>query len=164
MIKKIMIMLGPNGEPTSVIVPFKFRSGIMKMDISDATGHQTFSHQDDKGTWRHWHIPTLQDLCEKGKAEKITLGVDRQHALFMVNNNGIEKDHVFRLPMERLKNPGIAVYFETDDTWVIVDGNHRYVRAFLEGWKEMPFYKVSEKTARYAQLELPDDLAKVVCR
>lgn len=156
-----------------VYIPFKYRPGFFHVTVDGTFRResQVFSFQprneqnQNSGPMVHIAVPVLQrliDVAPEG-TERRTFQIRQQDALHVMSNNGVEKPHLDRLTQEYLEHPGILVDW-SDGTSTIIDGNHRYVKRWLMGMREMDFWVVSELQARIAMIDFPDELAPAEVR
>lgn len=73
-------------------------------------------------------------LCKFGEVH-----VTKDDAEFIRKSNGLEQSRLDRLPMEALKLPILFVLYpdKGTDYTVLVDGTHRYVKAYEAGLKTL---------------------------
>jgi len=64
--------------------------------------------------------------------------VDPAHAKMLFKDAGIEKHRLYRLTIDNLARQPILIARLPDETCVIIDGNHHYVRAFQLGVEGLP--------------------------
>jgi predicted protein tyrosine phosphatase len=116
---------------------------------------QIFSHRDDDGTTRHFHIIALKATIQAGNAVLAELPVDAQQVAFTTANRSLDETHIKeRISDEYLNEPGIICLF-ADDSHLIVDGNHRYVKRARLGLPTMLFWMLSELQWRQSLLIVP---------
>ena len=108
---------------------------------------QVFSHVDPRGVTRHFHIYTLEQFIQRNFAlcldEWVSL-VPLQTAM-ICKTREIDPNTIEMIPAaSKISDPGIAVRFKKDNTTLIVDGNHRWVRRFMRGYQDMQFVVIPE--------------------
>lgn len=139
------------------LVPYLYDEGYLEMRRENAFG-QVFSHiESDTGLQRHYDVNKLMKIAIENFTTidigQITLLADK--VLFIRTHSGIEQARLERLTPSDLEIPGLIVHL-SDETDIIVDGNHRAVRRFELGLKTMNFLVLSEAQAKPALLALPE--------
>jgi len=99
----------------------------------------TFTHEDD--STKELTTFAVERIAEYIKSnsglQKYRIPVDLVHAEFIARNRGIEKHRLVRLlALDASEVNPIIVLAMPDGTHLIVDGNHRYLRAAL---REEPY-------------------------
>lgn len=151
-------------DPPRILVPW------VHPELNDSPGlvftgspsdGQVFTHVDLEGHMRSWHIPRLIQLIatKPEKYEPLHVSVNAEQAAYLVSNNGIELDHLDRLMPAQLNMPGILIHFPDEGTDIFVDGNHRYVRLMRDGITEMKCWRVTERQAMPALIDLPSEMS-----
>lgn len=116
-----------------------------------------FSWVDDAGKYHCWMTDRMNRYAESHMEPDI-IEVDYDYALWAMVHNGIERHRVDRLtPQVLAQKPIINVQFE-DGSYKLVDGNHRYVKAMLLGWKEIRSYLFNVEQGNMFKLDIPDHL------
>lgn len=142
-------------------LPFIHRIGGVWIEMDRPRyGDQIYSHCSlPEHEWRHYHISTLKNLIRRGgvPSRKIGVALLPDQVEHVRQRHGIEPDHLQRLTREQLREPGIMVMLP-DESMILVDGNHRYVRRFELGMPKMWFWVVTEESAKQALVALPPDL------
>lgn len=118
---------------------------------------QIFSHVDpDNGRTRHFHIPKLRSSIKQTPVTLESFECLPEQARFVQTNHCIDEAHLERLSAESdyLDQPGIICVFP-DQTQLIVDGNHRYIKRTRLGKATMEFWMVPERMWRRSLLRLP---------
>jgi hypothetical protein len=77
--------------------------------------------------------------------------------------HGIEDNHINSISNTRAEEPGIMINFP-DKTNVIADGNHRLIKRWELGYREMDFINFTEEEARLAELVIPKDIGESLAR
>ena len=146
------------------MLPYKHRVGGMVCSSTPDHSQQVFSHRSDSdGIVRHWDVSLLHEFCRctgRGHStpHKTKIRIKQEQARFLLQYSGVEQPHLIRLSADRLREPGILVMLP-DDTGIIVDGNHRYVRRWQLGFRSMLFFVFTLEQAALAELAIPEDLA-----
>lgn len=120
------------------------------MEMKDcAMTDEIFSFQGDDGINFVWNTTKLYEAVAAGKvkAEKVLIPVDSNLATHVASRNGVNIAHAMSISKDRLSVPLLAVEMP-DKTSILIDGNHRVVRAWTEGVGELPGYVVSYEDAR----------------
>jgi hypothetical protein len=141
-----------------VFLPFTHRPGGVLVSASPVdfdTNDQVFSHRGTDGTCRSYHIASLQAFT--GIAERITIALTQSDVYVVIRQYGIEIEHLERIQPTQLRQPGLMVSFD-DGTDLIVDGNHRLVKRYQTGLREMYFFRFTEEQAKQAMIDVPDEL------
>lgn len=119
------------------------------MEMKDcAMTDEIFSFQGDDGIDYVWNTTKLYEAAVAGKvkAEKVLIPVDSSLATHVAARNGVNITHAMSISKDRLSVPLLAIEM-SDKTSILVDGNHRVVRAFTEGITELPGYVVAYEDA-----------------
>ncbi len=114
---------------------------------------QIFSHTSLDGTVRHYDINKLERMVKELNIPDRLISVDEDHTIFVIQNRGVELEHLDRISIERLKDPGIMIDFGEDQ--LLADGSHRYVKLYSMGMDSMLVYWFTEEQAKKALLDLP---------
>ena len=132
-------------------ISFRHKPGFVTVDLAKGLDpdDQIFSHEDDAGVIRHFHIRTLQALATSDLL--VTRPCDPEIANFIsIHHNVTNLSRVaFRCHL-----PGLLCAFD-DGTDLIVDGNHRYVWRTMHKMLTMQFYRLPESIWRQSLLILP---------
>lgn len=127
-------------------------------------GDTMFTMFDDKtGEQTDFAVERLRSFCEANLPVRI-LAVTKEHAHHIMLNRGIEQHRLDRLTVEACVTPLIFCHFNKDDSWMLVDGSHRYVKiALAYGGEECMTYMVEEEqwrpfTVKGARKRDPDEL------
>jgi hypothetical protein len=143
-------------------VPYMDGSGDLEIDLSriDYT-KQVFSHLDDDGVQRHFDINKLYRIAAANPTSfpKLAMPITDQQAAHIMRYNGIEQSRVRAITPKRAIEPGLVLQLD-DNTHILLDGNHRYVKRYSMGRSHMRFYVFTEAEARPAMLLIPDDVGK----
>jgi hypothetical protein len=100
-------------------------------------------------------VPKLAQLRaeQPGAWETIEIPVVASDAAMIATQRGIEVAHLNRLRSHQLDEPGLAVFLE-DGSFLIVDGNHRYVKRANIGRAGMRFHVCRPPTWRAALIDI----------
>ena len=90
---------------------------------------EIFSHIDDgDGKTRHFNATAMiEAVTTTPGVQAITVGIDDAFAAYMLKARGIELPRLASIDDRRLEVPLIAVTWY-DESVLIVDGHHRYVK------------------------------------
>jgi hypothetical protein len=144
----------------ALFIPYLYAKGGVWVSSQRDPTNQVFNHKDLAGVWRHYHINTLKFIVSdpRTRAKAVEIGLEAHNIQHVMETSGIEVEHFDRITPEFLEQPGIVVHFPTEDSHLVVDGNHRYVRRFQLGYPTMKFWQLSEEQANGALLDLPPGL------
>lgn len=81
----------------------------------------------------------ITQWATKGLGLRLNDKEHRPHSLFV----GINYDHLDKIEEKRLNKPGIIV--NTKFGGLVIDGNHRVAKKFMNGETKMMFYVLEEK-------------------
>jgi hypothetical protein len=86
-------------------------------------------------------IPRLVELREQHPEhwELVDVPIDAEAATTIFNRSGLSAERLRDMMPERLAEPGIGVFME-DGSFLVVDGNHRFFRAYTDDWNMMQFH------------------------
>ena len=98
---------------------------------------QIFTHEVD-GKVRHFNATKMYDwaVANPENVDKVLFPLDAAHVEFIKNNAGVEEAKIDRLAYPWLGMPIVAIEFEPGFI-LIVDGNHRFVKLFNDGEKQI---------------------------
>lgn len=94
--------------------------------------------------------------ADPSRFEFKTVGIVSNQARFIIQNSGINPNHLSRIDPLTWDNPGLLLHFP-DDAHCIIDGNHRYALRFLQRKKTMDFIEVKLDDIQKCLLDLPQD-------
>lgn len=140
-----------------VFVPFKYAPGRIEIDLDNPQHHdpqnQTFSHTDDAGVTRVYHIPTLRALIAANPSMYPirSMAIERKTLRHILRYNGVDKRYALKIPQERLDEPGIMLELPNRQH-ILLDGNQRYYSRSLRQMNCMDFHICTEQTAAPAEL------------
>jgi hypothetical protein len=122
-----------------------------------------YSWVDENGKYWAWMTDRMRAHAVQTGKEIVRSPVDREFAQWVLTANGVEQHRLDRLTPAAMCLPVIYVILPTDKTAAgihhkLVDGSHRYVKAAMMGWKELPAYLFDTKEAEEFQLDIPDHL------
>lgn len=132
------------------------------MEMKDcAMTDEIFSFQGDDGIDYVWNTTKLYEAVVSGKvkAEKVLIPVDSGLSTHVASRNGVNITHAMTISKDRLSVPLLAVEMP-DRTSILVDGNHRVVRAWTEGVTELPGYVVLLEDARPYEVAWVQSIAR----
>jgi hypothetical protein len=142
-------------------VPYADGSGYLNLDRTVNYANQIFSHQDDEGVQRHYDVTKLWRIARANPADYPVqeLPLDAELADYLVRARSVERDHLDRITLVRLEEPGMVLLFD-DTTTLILDGSHRFVKRQRLGLTTMRFVAFSEVEALPAKLVIPDAVGR----
>ena len=109
-------------------------------EIKQKWPQQVFTHLDDDGTSRTFLVETMLDFVRDYPTCTDLIGgkapIDADIAGYLRKNAGIEQRRVKRMVEPYASFPILGVLWK-EGTTLIVDGNHRIVRAYEDGKKEL---------------------------
>lgn len=133
----------------------------MKIEMDIDPNQQIFTHIEDNGKSRSFLVETMAQFAnEYPKAMQlkfILASVDASHVEYLRINGGIEQHRLDRLKEPYSSIPLIGIEWE-DKTIMIVDGNHRMIKAYEEGRKDLKM--VIFKFPFWENFLLPEELTK----
>lgn len=94
-------------------------------------------HGNDPG--RRFQVTHMYEsiLAGRLKTESIEMALDHTGYELIMRDRGVEEWKVRRLNTMALEIPGLLCHFPSDDSHLLVDGTHRYVRLWRDGIREM---------------------------
>lgn len=101
-----------------------------------------YSHLSDRGVARHWHIERL--LSFSALFPRIEADIRMHMVHVIMDRRGIEPHRVARITEAALKTPILFVEMEAEFeheppiSHLLVDGNHRYIYAAINGIPTLP--------------------------
>lgn len=116
-----------------------------------------FSWVDNNGKYHCWMTERMERYAARHMDPAI-VSIDYEHALWVMQHNGLEKHRLLRLTPQVIAQKPIINIEMPDGTYKIVDGSHRYVRAAMLGWKEIPSYLFPIALADDFKVDIPDDM------
>lgn len=107
---------------------------------------ELFTHvADDDGQQTSYNVSALYThiTAHPSEVTKTTVQVDEEHARYCIERRGVEKDRIAVLMnhVEYLKKPVVFVVLP-DESYLLVDGTHRYVVYFAAKALQIPAYIV----------------------
>ena len=117
---------------------------------------QIFTHKDNNGKIYKIAVDRLRNKLIRNKGKLFKLEVTRELAERFVQTSGLEKHRLERIVENfkrqlsdttgdiKLIRPMITIWFK-DNTWVLADGNHTYVAAFMCGLPNFWAYEVTRQ-------------------
>lgn len=121
-------------------------------------GEKTYTHQDDKtGEYRIFAVDRMALWIEAHSLEvlKVKFLPDAAFAKFVLENRGIEPHRLLRCDISF----PITLLLMSDDTHLIVDGNHRYVKAAMVGAELKANMLIKEQWEQFLVEGVSADLA-----
>lgn len=128
-----------------------------------AREEQTFTHCTPDGTYTHILVDRLKASDDYKKLEIVRTEIKVDDALRIIKNNGIEKDHLSRITVHQFLEPITFINWEQEGTQSLVDGNHRYIKAFVLGLPFILARLVPEPLWRqFVISDIPPDVAALL--
>lgn len=121
---------------------------------------QMFTHEDcdDAKTQRSWNVSAIMrvmlDMFEQGEIEPVLVPMDAHFAEYCRHHRGVEPHRLNRLTPEALRTPILMLQLP-DDTYLLMDGTHRYVYAQSIGRAEILCFIVPQEVADKARIYIP---------
>ena len=126
-----------------------------------------FSHVDDiDGTVRHFAIDRIVKAITLGQMTPriLEFPIDPMFAVYAMQHRGIEQHRFQRItpqdvahyPVVLAHMPGVGK--DTQGNHLIIDGSHRYCRAFQLGWKTLRGYELSPAMWEPFLIDIPEEL------
>lgn len=94
--------------------------------------------------------------------KRITLDIIPQIYDLVLLHRGIEEPHIAALSNERMEEPGLGLFFNDNDQFVLVDGNHRLVKRYRRGLKQMDVWTTVEPVWSLCNETLPPMLRELL--
>ena len=146
-------------------IPFLHDTGevVLAMNVRHYD-HQIFSYTpgDPPGpVTYHFYIPKLYEMVRTDPMRymRVTLDLNSVNYQHILENNGIERDHLSRMTPGRLDLPGLLLEWPDDPvhgvTHTMLDGNHRYVFRHEARKRHMQVYVIMLEDAKRAMLSIP---------
>ena len=103
-----------------------------KLTIFDLDPKEIIYSWDEPGSDRHFHwaITRLENFLKKSDCEILAIPIEKKFAVTMVELRGLEYHRMARIPEDVKIWTPIIILHMPDNTHLIVDGNHRYYKAY----------------------------------
>lgn len=88
--------------------------------------------------------------------------IDQVDYDFVLAKRGIEEPRVARLKEPFLSAPGIILVWANGSGSVTADGNHRLIRRFRDGKRNMEFFFVNQPLWEEFRMAVPFDIARAM--
>lgn len=126
------------------------------VNLNHISVRQVFRHIEPNGIERAFMVDDMRDaiLRRRLPAREAIVALDQDGYDLMMRDRGVEEWKIARLMHPYLSQPGILCHFNDDDSDLLVDGTHRYVRLWRDGVREMAMYLVAEKFWKPFALEV----------
>lgn len=152
--------------PEFLDIPYRYVEGHAR--ISPAIirfEDQIYSHKIGD-QYHHWHVGKLHKMivADELKPEALTIRLKADQLQYILEHRGIEGWYLSRIGPKLLRSPGILITWRDDDTDILADGAHRFVRRWREGLRDMRFFRITEEQARPAVLNVDGPLLEWVGR
>lgn len=141
-------------------IPYKHRTGYTETsEVPDYT-NQIFTHIEDGGFTRVFHVRVLEQIIADGlpASQRLPMVISPEQALYLYANAGVDRTWVAQMPQRRVDLPGIICILP-DDKMILVDGNHRYIRRWQEHYDAMDFWVLTEAQCAPSILDVPDHVS-----
>ena len=120
-----------------------------------------FSHFGEDGKQRHFNIDLLtlmvKAAMDKGLMDVLDVQIDPGFAENCLVYRGIEQHRLDRIDVHYFQTP---LFFcenvATENTHLLVDGHHRYVWAWQQGWETVPAVSIPQLAWERVLIPLPD--------
>jgi hypothetical protein len=104
-------------------------------------GHPTdeiFSHTDLQGVTRHWNTSAMVRAVfqRRVKPSLVNCPLTEDLIQHIEQNHGVEEPNIAQLPDKVLEIPVVLVHFD-DGSDLLVDGNHRVVKRWRKGLRDV---------------------------
>lgn len=121
----------------------------------------TFSYVSPEGDVMHLAVERMEKMAKLSGMEPFIVPISPDFAEHVRTHNGIEFHRLDRLEPAHMCTP--VIYIETDPpagpglppTCVLVDGSHRYLKAHMLGWVEIPAYVFPLGTWEQFVIDIP---------
>lgn len=120
---------------------------LMSLDLEINDKDEVFTHQDDDGTIRHFPAGAMFRFAEKhaittSMIRCVKVAITQNQVDFIRKNMGIEQERLDRLVEPYLSQPAVAILWGGDrgGSVTYIDGNHRIVKLWENGIKEIKTY------------------------
>ncbi|AHC30589.1 hypothetical protein CC53_gp172 [Rhizobium phage vB_RleS_L338C] len=113
-----------------------------------------FSWVDETGKYRCWMTERMNRYAER-YLKPIVIEVDHDYAKHIFRACGIEQHRLLRITPQVIAQRPVLYVELGDGSHKLVDGNHRYLKASLLGWKDVPAYLFKKKLADDFELDIP---------
>ncbi|QIG76047.1 hypothetical protein EVC24_026 [Rhizobium phage RHph_I4] len=122
-----------------------------------------FSWIDNTGKYHCWMTGRMEKYAV-AKLTPVSIEVDHDYAQHVRIHNGIEKHRLDRITPQVIAQKPV-IYIELGDgSHKLVDGNHRFLKASMLGWSELPGYLFHKALADEFKLDVPDHLNEAIKR
>lgn len=106
-------------------------------------GEVLFDHVDDDGTVRHFAVDRIVNWINQNTTGRVIIPINPAFAAWMYQGRGLEQHRLDRItghdivnyPVVMAHMPGLA---RDHPQYLLIDGSHRYYRAYQMGWRELP--------------------------
>lgn len=124
------------------------------ISIFDVAFEQTFTFREEAtGKVTMWAVERALTWVRDHKRRKpVHIPIEDSNAEFIRANNGLEPHRLNRITAEQIKQHPILMAHMNDDTMLILDGSHRFVRAYDLGMEVLPGFVIKER--ELAQFEI----------
>lgn len=109
------------------------------MKLADLSPYdEFFTHISDDGTNTQttYAVSAITKNLEQLGWPVVLIPVEQHHAMYCLQHRGVEERRLKRLREVDLDRPIIFVH-QLDGTHLLIDGTHRYVKAFMTGRTEI---------------------------
>jgi hypothetical protein len=103
---------------------------------------ECFTHIDDKDPTKltKYNVTGLNRYCVENKVEIVLVPLTKEGALLCRNARGLEQHRYDRITEAVIDNLPVIFCLQEDGTGLLVDGTHRYARAWDLGYDEIRAY------------------------
>lgn len=119
---------------------------------------QTFTFRDAKtGETVTWASGLAVLMCAETKMPTVKIRIDRAVVDQVERNNGIEQYLLDSISANQIKRfPILLMHVGANNETILLDGNHRFVKAHQLGFKEIDAYVLTEQQMKPFVIDLSD--------
>jgi REP element-mobilizing transposase RayT len=99
-------------------------------------------------------IERLVKHCKENNFEIVEIEIEPEYAQILINNKTVDQKYMNSLTLEKLDEPCTYIKYE-EKTYLLVDGNHRYVRCWQLGLKTVKSYYVPTEVWKEFEIIMP---------
>lgn len=108
--------------------------------------------QGDTGEVMHFAVTRFNTYLTALPFPVRPIALTKELVLHLAARNGVEPEHLERLPPSRLDDPCLLIE-STNDTHMVVDGSHRIIKRFMLGEQVAPAWLVPGRIWRRFLIE-----------
>lgn len=122
-----------------------------------------FSWIDNDGIYHCWMTDRMIKHANR-HLEPCIIEMDADYAQWVRDKNGIEYHRLIRITPQVIAQLPVIYIEMGDGTHKLVDGNHRYLKAYQLGWKELPAYLFPKALADDFKVDIPPEMNEICKR